>query len=136
MSSHGNDSAGASDRPTVLIVDDDEQIRRLVMRLLAHEGMRPLEAAEGTTALAVMKREHPDLILLDVLMPGMSGYDMLQRVQDQHGVGTIPVIMFSGQPDESAERAAEHGAQAFLGKPVDPQALIASTKQLIRASRA
>jgi twitching motility two-component system response regulator PilH len=67
-------------------------------------------------------------------MPGMDGWDMLRRVQERHGVGTIPVIMFSGKVDEgTAERAAEQGAQAFLGKPFDPQQLIEATKQLIRA---
>jgi CheY-like chemotaxis protein len=66
------------------------------------------------------------------MMPGMSGWEMLQRVQEQHGVGTIPVIMFSGQVDVPADQGAERGAQAFLGKPVDPQQLIEATKRLIR----
>ena len=67
------------------------------------------------------------------MMPGMDGWEMLRRVHDRHGVGAIPVIMFSGKVDEATERAAEQGAQAFLGKPFDPQQLIESTKQLIRA---
>jgi CheY-like chemotaxis protein len=67
------------------------------------------------------------------MMPGMSGWEMLGRVQERHGVGTIPVIMFSGQVDVSEEQASESGAQAFLGKPVDPQQLIEATKQFIRA---
>jgi CheY-like chemotaxis protein len=68
------------------------------------------------------------------MMPGMDGWDMLRRVQERHGVGSIPVIMFSGKvEDDTAERAAKQGAQAFLGKPFDPQQLIAATKQLIRA---
>jgi two-component system, sensor histidine kinase and response regulator len=99
------------------------------------DGYSVREAANAEEGLAALEQEPPDLILLDVMMPGMSGYEMLQAVQDRHGVGTIPVIMFSGQAEESPERAAERGAQAFLGKPVDPQTLIESTKQLIRASR-
>jgi twitching motility two-component system response regulator PilH len=100
------------------------------------DGSSVREAANAEEGLAALEAEPPDLILLDVLMPGMSGYEMLQAVQDRHGVGTIPVIMFSGEAGESPKRAAERGAQAFLGKPLDPQMLIESTKQLIRASRA
>ena len=66
------------------------------------------------------------------MMPGMNGWEMLQRVQDRHGVGAIPVIMFSGKVDESsAAEAASRGARGFIGKPFDPQQLIDSTKQLL-----
>jgi excisionase family DNA binding protein len=118
--------------PVVLVVDDDARLREFVRVNLEMDGYSVREAANAEEGLAALEEEPPDLILLDVMMPGMSGYEMLQAVQDRHGVGTIPVIMFSGQAGESPERAAERGAQAFLGKPVDPQTLIESTKQLIR----
>jgi CheY-like chemotaxis protein len=70
--------------------------------------------------------------LLDVMMPGVDGWEMLRRVQERHGVGTIPMIMFSGKIEEpSAEDAAKHGAQGFIGKPFYPQELIDQTKQLL-----
>jgi DNA-binding response OmpR family regulator len=133
MSSHGNDSAGASDRPTVLIVDDDEQIRRLVMRLLAHEGMRPLEAAEGTTALAVMKREHPDLILLDVLMPGIDGIDLLQQIRRTN---EVPVIMLTGVGHE-ADRIVglKTGADDYVVKPFSSGELAERIRSVLRRTR-
>jgi excisionase family DNA binding protein len=120
--------------PLVLIVDDDARMREFVRVNLEMDGYDVREAADAKEGLAALEEEPPDLILLDVMMPGMDGWEMLRRVQEQHGVGTIPVIMFSGKVDDaSSERATERGAQAFIGKPFDPQALIESTKQLIRA---
>jgi excisionase family DNA binding protein len=130
----GSRSAPLSGTPVVLVVDDDERLREFVRVNLEMDGYAVREAADAEEGLAALEDESPDLILLDVMMPGMDGWDMLRRVQERHGVGTIPVIMFSGKvDDETAERAHARGAQAFLGKPFDPQQLIESTKQLIRA---
>ena len=72
----------------------------------------------------------PDLILLDVMMPQVDGWETLRRIQEHTGVGAIPVIMFSGKVDEeSASEAATRGVQGFIGKPFDPRSLIESTKQ-------
>ena len=90
------------------------------------------EAASAEEGLAALDEESPDLILLDVMMPQVDGWEMLRRVQERHGVGAIPVIMFSGKVDEQdAADAAQRGAQGFIGKPFDPQQLIESTKQLL-----
>jgi CheY-like chemotaxis protein len=71
-------------------------------------------------------------VLLDVMMPEVDGWEMLRRVQERHGVGTIPVVMFSGKVDEEAAgQAASRGAQGFIGKPFDPKELIDQTKQLL-----
>ena len=130
----GSRPATTQGAPRVLVVDDDERLREFVRVNLEMDGYEVREAANAEEGLAALEEEPPDLILLDVMMPGMDGFEMLRRVQEKHGVGTIPVIMFSGKvEDDTAERATEQGAQAFLGKPFDPQQLIASTKQLIRA---
>src|SRR5919204_4873426 len=121
-------------RRLILIVDDDDRLREFVRVNLEMEGYAVREAADAEAGLAALEEEPPDLILLDVMMPKVDGWEMLRRVQERHGVGTIPVIMFSGKADEpTAERATERGAQAFIGKPFDPQQLIESTKQLVRA---
>jgi excisionase family DNA binding protein len=130
----GSRSTPLSGTPVVLVVDDDDRLREFVRVNLEMDGYTVREAANAQEGLAALEDEPPDLILLDVMMPGMDGFEMLRRVQEQHGLGAIPVIMFSGKVnDASAERAAAGGAQAFIGKPFDPQQLIESTKQLIRS---
>jgi excisionase family DNA binding protein len=115
--------------PLVLIVDDDPRLREFVRVNLEMEGYSVIEAANAEEGLSSVEEAPPDLILLDVMMPGIDGWEMLRRVQERHGVGSIPVIMFSGKVDEAD--AAVTGAHGFIGKPFDPQQLIESTKQLL-----
>jgi two-component system, LuxR family, sensor kinase FixL len=119
---------------TILVVDDSPVNLRLVVRTLEGRGYRLLAAKNGRAALDIARRVHPDLILLDVMMPKVDGWEMLRRVHERHGVGSIPVIMFSGKVEEESMRAAtSRGAQGFIGKPFNPQQLIESTKQLVPA---
>ena len=120
--------------PLVLIVDDDQRVREYVRVNLEMEGYGVREAASAEEGLAVLEEVSPDLILLDVMMPEVDGWEMLRRVQERHGVGAIPVVMFSGKVDEQeAAEATARGAQGFLGKPFDPQQLIEHAKQLLPA---
>jgi excisionase family DNA binding protein len=122
----------AEGRRLILIVDDDDRLREFVRVNLEMEGYAVREASNATEGLAALEDEPPDLILLDVMMPEVDGWEMLRRVQERHGVGTIPVIMFSGKVDDEAlKRATSRGAQGFIGKPFNPQDLIDSTKQLV-----
>ena len=127
----GPSSAGGGGGPVVLVVDDDDRMREYVRVNLEMEGYTVREAGGAEEGLRVLEESTPDLVLLDVMMPGVDGWEMLQRVQERHGVGAIPVIMFSGKVDESAEEAAKRGAQGFIGKPFNPQELIDQTKQLL-----
>jgi excisionase family DNA binding protein len=118
--------------PVVLIVDDDDRVREYVRVNLELEGYTVYEAGSAEEGMRVLDDASPDLILLDVKMPEVDGWEMLQRVHERHGVGAVPVVMFSGKVDErAADEAAERGAQAFLGKPFDPKELVAQTKQLL-----
>jgi excisionase family DNA binding protein len=117
--------------PRVLIVDDDPALRRYVRASLESEGYTVREAGSAEEGLAALEEEPPDLILLDVMMPKVDGWEMLRLVQERHGVGAIPVIMFSGRVEEGAAEAASRGAHGFLGKPFDPEQLIDQTKQLL-----
>jgi excisionase family DNA binding protein len=121
---------GAADTsgPRVLIVDDDAGLRAFVRASLETEGFDVHEAASAGEGLDVLAEEQLDLILLDVMMPGMDGWEMLQRVQERHGA--IPVIMFSGKVDASGE-AEERGASGFVSKQSDPQQLIERAKQIL-----
>jgi excisionase family DNA binding protein len=121
--------AGREAGPLVLIVDDDDKLREFVRVNLEMEGYTVTEAANADEGLSAVEEQAPDLILLDVMMPGVDGWEMLRRIQERHGVGSIPVIMFSGKVDEADVVA--RGAQGFIGKPFDPTQLIESTKQLL-----
>jgi excisionase family DNA binding protein len=116
--------------PLILLVDDDERVRELVRVNLEFEGYTVREAGSADEGLAAIEDAKPDLILLDVMMPQVDGWEMLRRVQERHGLGAIPVVMFSGKV-ESEEEARERGAQGFVGKPFDLQQLIDQTKQIL-----
>jgi excisionase family DNA binding protein len=120
--------------PLVLIVDDDPRVREYVRVNLEMEGYDVREAGSAEEGLNVLEEVSPDLVLLDVMMPEVDGWEMLRRLQERHGVGAIPVVMFSGKvTDAAAEQATARGAQGFLGKPFDPQQLIEHAKHLLPA---
>ena len=121
---------GRTDGPLVLVVDDDPRLREFMRVNLTMEGYSVREAASADEALEAIEDAAPELVLLDVVMPGVDGWQMLQRMQERHG--SIPVIMFSGKVEEtSAGEAEERGARGFVGKPFDPQQLIERAKQLV-----
>jgi excisionase family DNA binding protein len=118
--------------PLVLVVDDDARLREFMRVNLEMEGYTVREASSADEALEALEDQAPALVLLDVVMPGVDGWQMLQRMQERHG--SIPVIMFSGKvDDQTAADAESRGARAFLGKPFDPQQLIERAKQLVPA---
>ena len=117
--------------PLVLLVDDDAKVRELVRINLEFEGYDVREAAGADEGLAAIEEAKPDLVLLDVMMPHVDGWEMLRQIQDRYGAGAIPVVMFSGKVDERAEQqAATRGAQGFVGKPFDLQQLVDRAKQI------
>jgi excisionase family DNA binding protein len=124
--------AGRPGGPLVLVVDDDAKLREYMRVNLEIEGYTVREAEGADEALEAIEDKAPDLVLLDVVMPGVDGWQLLQKLQERYG--SIPVIMFSGQIDRrSASRAEEHGARGFVGKPFDPQELLARAKALVPA---
>ena len=116
----------------MLVVDDDPRLREFVRVNLELEGYTVREASSAEDALDAIEDQAPALVLLDVVMPGVDGWQMLQRMQERHG--SIPVIMFSGQVDSTlAGDAEQRGARDFVGKPFDPRQLIERAKQLVPA---
>lgn len=120
----------AGERRRVLVVDDDAGLRAYLRTNLELEGYDVREAASAQQGLAALEDELPDVVLLDVMMPEVDGWNMLRRVRERHGVEAIPVIMYSGEL-EQADDAAQRGAQAFLGKPFDPARLLEAAKQVL-----
>ena len=115
-------------------MDDDSGLRELLRVSLEGDGCLVREASSAEEGMAALAEEPPDLILLDVQMPMVDGWEMLRLVREKHGVDAIPVVMYSGKANaDSAATAEERGAQAFVGKPFDPEQLLASTRQLLRS---
>ncbi len=115
---------------TVLVVDDDPRVRELLRINLEFEGFAVREADDAMQALGLIELSAPDLVLVDVVMPGIDGWEMLRRMQELYGA--IPVILFSGQLDHSSlAHAAERGARDVVGKPFDPQALVERVCQVL-----
>jgi excisionase family DNA binding protein len=118
--------------PVLLLVDDDERMRELVRMELEREGYDVQEAASADEGLAAIDARKPELVLLDVMMPHVDGWEMLRRIQERHGAGAIPVLMFSGQVDEEARRqAASSGASGFVGKPFELGELVEQAKAIV-----
>jgi DNA-binding response OmpR family regulator len=124
-----------SDRPRVLLVDDEDGIRDALAPFLGRSGFDVTTAADGIEGLAAVGRDRPDLVVLDVLMPGLDGREVLRRIRADRG--ELPVILLT-TVGESFERAAalEEGADDYLNKPFDPQELVARIRAILRRTRA
>ena len=103
---------------TVLVVDDEPQILQLVRDYLEHGGFTVVTAAEGSTALRVAATQHPDLVILDLALPGIDGLDVTRSLRRN---GTVPIIMLTARTDESDKLVGlELGADDYLAKPFSP----------------
>ena len=103
----------------------------LVVANLEAEGYAVREAGSADEGLASLEEEPPDLMLLDVMMPVVDGWEMLRRIQERYGIGAVPVLVFSGTVEERAVAdATARGARGFLGRPFDLQQLIDQAKQI------
>ena len=108
----------------VLVVDDDPLSRRLLAKNLENEGYRASVAPDGMTALAALAEDPPDVVLLDLVMPGIDGLEVLTRIKADDALRHIPVILISGSDDaDTVVRCLEIGADDFLPKPFDPAIL-------------
>ena len=124
-----------NDSGPILVVDDDVGSRDLVSELLDRAGYRTKQAATGEEALAAARADRPSLVLLDVRLPGVSGYEVLYELREQFGNG-LPVVFVSGERIESFDRVAglQLGADDYLVKPFAPDELIARLRKLLGRS--
>ena len=117
----------------VLIVDDERQNRELLEIMLEPEGFVVLAAASGAAALALIAREPPDIVLLDVMMPGLDGYQVAAVLKGAPATRNIPVILLTGLDDHQARTLGRKaGADGFLSRPVDRAALCTRLRTLVR----
>lgn len=117
----------------ILIADDEQLMRQLVIDFLKPEGYEILEASDGKEALDIYDKEHPDLILLDVMMPGYDGWTVCREIRRE---STVPIMMLTAKGEEIDQLFAyDLGADEYITKPFSPKILIAKIKALLRRSQ-
>lgn len=123
------DTPGAA----VLVVDDDQRNVRLIESILKGSGYRVLKAYNGEEALRVVETEHPDLLVLDVMMPRVSGFELCQQLKGRYETRLLPVIMVTAlNALEDKVQALEYGADDFLTKPINKLELLAKVRSVLR----
>ncbi len=120
---------------TILAVDDTPQNLRLLEALLATDGYEVLTATSGDEALRIVSERHPDLLLVDILMPGMDGYELCRRVRAGEETRFLPIVLMTASTEQDKARALESGADDFVQKPVLQHELSVRVRSLLRIKR-
>jgi len=122
--------ASPSSRRRVLVVDDEPRMTRFIRLNLEHDGFLVSEAANGTQALSQLRDQLPDLVLLDVLMPDIDGFETLSLIRE---ISSVPVIMLTARGDEDDRvRGLELGADDYVTKPFSPRELVSRVRAVLR----
>ena len=117
---------------TVLVVDDDATLRALLRDVLESAGHEVQTACDGFAALRAVQSARPDCVLLDVMMPGLDGHEVLSRLRQLDRRGSLPVVMLTAADDDTnARRAWGGGVDYLLGKPFDVDELLACVERLV-----
>ncbi|MFO7166995.1 MAG: response regulator transcription factor [Chloroflexota bacterium] len=119
--------------PTILVVEDEEPIMNLVVAYLRSEGFSVLTAGDGNTALAQARAARPDLVILDLLLPGMDGLEVCRRLQQEGGPYVLMLTARAEEMDKVVGLSV--GADDYLTKPFSPRELVARVKAILRRSR-
>jgi CheY-like chemotaxis protein len=122
--------------PVVLVVDDDVEVRDLLTHVLEQAGFRTVTAGDGDEVGALVRRERPALILLDVILPGADGYTTLARLSGDPATRDIPVVTITGYGAPIYRTvSAGMGAREHLSKPFSPRQLLATVRSILEPSR-
>lgn len=121
-------------KPTIVVADDDPRQLRLVQRTLELEGFRVLTASDGSTALKMTEAEEPDLLVLDVMMPGLDGFELCRRVREFSSAGII-VLTAARLAEEDKVSGLNWGADDYVTKPYGSRELVARVKAVLRRTR-
>ena len=116
----------------IMVVDDEPYIARVIKFKLEQEGYTVISANDGITGLSKIKEEKPDLVLLDVMMPGMSGYEVCQKIKGDAELAGIPVVILTAKGQErDREQGFSMGASDYITKPFSPNRLLELVKSII-----
>jgi DNA-binding response OmpR family regulator len=117
----------------ILIVDDEVNVVKSLTDLLQAKGYEAASALDGAAGIRAMKKEKPDLVLLDIMMPKVSGLEFLKRIKKKTGSVQIPIIMLTARSDKESLNASMRGyAEKFIVKPYDPQELLESIESSLQ----
>lgn len=122
---------------SILVIDDNDDIRGLLSLVLQKEGYEVLEAAGGSEALIKINESKPDLILLDVMMPGLSGLEVLATIREsrEKKISQVPVIMITAKSTiDDIDAAIELGANSYIVKPFRPANLVEKVSEIFQAA--
>ena len=118
--------------PTILVADDEEDIRELVSYRLSRSGYEVIGAEDGQDALERAREQVPDLMVLDVMMPRLDGYELTRRLRAEESLRSVPVILLTARSQESdVSRGFEVGADDYLKKPFNPDELVARVRAVL-----
>lgn len=131
------DSSESNDNRTfVMVIDDSITVRRVTERLLERNGMRVVTAKDGVDAVSLLRDHKPDVMLLDIEMPRMDGYEVAKHVRNDPQLRDIPIIMITSRVGQKHRaRAIESGVDDYLGKPYQENQLLAAIETLIQKDR-
>jgi adenylate cyclase len=122
-----------NDPPRILVVDDNEMNRDIIVTRLEANGYKTLQAADGQEALAAVTQHHPDLVLLDVMMPNIDGLEACRQLKDNAGLAFTPVILVTAKAaTQDVVAGLDAGADEYLTKPIDQSALVARVRSVLR----
>lgn len=126
----------ATSREHVLIIDDDRYIVQSTAMVLEAEGLEVVAASSGEEGIARARETHPAVILLDIMMPGLNGWETLERLKVDPATRDIPVVVFSAREMQRARSAsADQGASDFVAKPFEPRELLGLVRKHVEARR-
>ena len=116
----------------ILVIEDDPATLRLVDYSLRHEGYQVLTASNGLEGMRKAQTEEPDLIILDIMLPGMDGFEICHRLRSEPATAQLPILMFSAKAQEiDKDTGLKVGADDYLSKPADPSEIVSRVGSLL-----